>query len=677
VCPGAASTLTATAGFAAYQWSTTDNTASISTSTPATYTVTVTDTDGCTTTATGTVGNFAQPTVSIAGNAQICAGSTTTLTASSGFANYQWSNGPATASITVDSVSNYVVTVTDANGCTTSSALATQAVTALNPAIALQPYQCTGSLTLDAGAGFSTYLWSGGGAATQTLTVSTSGTYTVTVSNATGCTGTTQLAVTVPVLPVAAVTGGGNVCPGAASTLTATAGFAAYQWSTTDNTTSISVTNPTTYTVTVTDTDGCTATATGTVGNFAQPTVSIAGTAQICAGSSTTLSATSGFANYQWSTTQSTSSIVVTTAGNYSTTVTDANGCTATATRAVVVGPLPVLTAAVTSDFGGFATPCGGSALGAAAATVTGGTAPFGYVWSGGAGSSAQVSNLLAGTYLLTVTDALGCTGTASVTLNSAPPLAPTLEVVAPTCDEPGQVTVLFAQTPANATTIALDNGTPELLASNSFIFNDLESGAYTIRLADNFGCTTELTAAVPPGPQLLEQVGDTLEVARGTVLTLPVVLSFNPTSIAWTPATDLSCSDCLTPEVTVDGPLLLQLTASGLGDCVAEGTYLLKVKAQSGVYAPNAIAPGSGANGGFTLFGDEFLVQIRRLQVYDRWGNQMAALANFQPNDPALGWDGRFREQVVNPGVYVWWAELEYADGTTKIVDGDVTIVR
>jgi len=70
-------------------------------------------------------------------------------------------------------------------------------------------------------------------------------------------------------------------------------------------------------------------------------------------------------------------------------------------------------------------------------------------------------------------------------------------------------------------------------------------------------------------------------------------------------------------------------------------------------------------------------LVNIRQLQVYDRWGDQMAVFNNIVPNDPARGWDGRFRGKEMNPGVYVWWAEVEYSDGTTEIFKGDVTIVR
>jgi hypothetical protein len=54
-----------------------------------------------------------------------------------------------------------------------------------------------------------------------------------------------------------------------------------------------------------------------------------------------------------------------------------------------------------------------------------------------------------------------------------------------------------------------------------------------------------------------------------------------------------------------------------------------------------------------------------------------MAVFLNIQPNRPELGWDGRFQGSYMLPGVYVYWAEIEYADGTTEVFQGDLTLVR
>ena len=49
----------------------------------------------------------------------------------------------------------------------------------------------------------------------------------------------------------------------------------------------------------------------------------------------------------------------------------------------------------------------------------------------------------------------------------------------------------------------------------------------------------------------------------------------------------------------------------------------------------------------------------------------------NFQPNDPTFGWGGLFRGELMNPAVFVYWAEIEFVDGFTVLYKGDVTLVK
>src|SRR5947209_19968564 len=95
-------------------------------------------------------------------------------------------------------------------------------------------FRSGGSVTLDAGAGFSSYLWSNGDT-TRTITVATNGTFTVRVTDANSCQSLASAPVTVTVnpLPVAAITPPGPVtfCQGGSVTLDAGAGFSSYLWS--------------------------------------------------------------------------------------------------------------------------------------------------------------------------------------------------------------------------------------------------------------------------------------------------------------------------------------------------------------------------------------------------------------------------------------------------------------
>jgi gliding motility-associated-like protein len=96
-------------------------------------------------------------------------------------------------------------------------------------------------------------------------------------------------------------------------------------------------------------------------------------------------------------------------------------------------------------------------------------------------------------------------------------------------------------------------------------------------------------------------------------------------------------------------------------------------------VFVPNVFSPnGDGIN-------DDFFVQmnpalearVRFLRVFDRWGELVSAKYDFQPNNPVDGWDGTLSGKKLEPGVFVWIAQLEYSDGNIEVLRGDVTLVR
>jgi hypothetical protein len=158
-----------------------------------TYTVTITDANNATASATKTYTVINSGTIQIvpSGSTSICQGKTVSLSAGSGYTGYLWSNGANTSSITVGQSGTYTVTVTTQNGCTLSD---NEIVTVNVPTIT--NYQIipngptsfcsSGSVVLNAGTGFSSYLWSNG-AQTQTITVNQTGNYTVTVLGSDGC----------------------------------------------------------------------------------------------------------------------------------------------------------------------------------------------------------------------------------------------------------------------------------------------------------------------------------------------------------------------------------------------------------------------------------------------------------------------------------------------------------
>ncbi len=96
-------------------------------------------------------------------------------------------------------------------------------------------------------------------------------------------------------------------------------------------------------------------------------------------------------------------------------------------------------------------------------------------------------------------------------------------------------------------------------------------------------------------------------------------------------------------------------------------------------IFIPNIFSPnGDGINDYFFLSSHpEAVASIPILRVYDRWGGLAFQKVDALPNVPEQGWDGRVKEEPINPGVFVWVAEVVYMDGKTETFYGDVTLMR
>ena len=244
-------------------WSTGELTQSITVGTSGAYNVTYNN--GC---ESGTSTNVVVtvnplPVVSISGGA-ICPGSSSILSAGNTYSSYLWSTGETTFSISVNTPGEYSVNVIDNNGCDGYGIVFAFFSPVPTPSISGDPYFCPGDSTLlDAGSGFSTYLWSTG-ATTQQINVASVGQISVTVTNIHGCSGSTSITTGEYTPPAPFIIGTLSLCAGSTTVLDAGAGFFDYSWSTGAFSRSIIVDTANTYTVTVTDQNGCTGTASAT-----------------------------------------------------------------------------------------------------------------------------------------------------------------------------------------------------------------------------------------------------------------------------------------------------------------------------------------------------------------------------------------------------------------------------
>jgi hypothetical protein len=484
ICTGTTATLDAGNGYASYSWSNLATTQTIPVTAAGTYTVTVHDGSGCSGTKSAVVSINPNLTPSITGLSTICSGATATLNAGGPYASYLWSTGAATQSISVITAGSYTVTVHDGSGCSGTTTAIVNVNANPAPTITGPSSFCAGTTsTLDAGAGYSSYLWSSG-STIETASITTAGTYTVTVQNASGCSGTTSTVVSIKPSLTPAITGPSSICTGSTATLDAGAGYSTYSWSNLATTQTIAVTTVGTYTVTVSNASGCSGTNSMTV-NFSIPVVNVSPPLTICPGNSTTLSA-AGCTTYSWTPASTLSNPfianpVATPTSTTTYTVTAYNGIGCSATDNVVVSLYPTAVPVISSSYvhTGF---CDSTSV---SDTLNAGSGYSQYSWSTGASTQTIFVNQQ-GTYTVTVIDSHGCTYTSTgMNIYVEPPITKPVILAATTpvfCK--GDSVMLYVNNPYY--TYQWSSGSAPVPTVWAF-----QSETFVVTVTDSLGCTS------------------------------------------------------------------------------------------------------------------------------------------------------------------------------------------
>ena len=334
---------------------------SVSPNNTTTYTVVVTDVNGCSNSATQVITVNPLPIITTSATSDtICSGSATILFATGG-SNYIWMPGNLAGNPTVSppTTTTYTVSGTDVNGCSSTATKIISVNGNPTPVVSTSATPatiCSGASSTLSATGGTSYSWMPGNlTGSPSVSPAVTTTYTVTATNASGCSNTATVTVNVNATPVVTTSATpATICSGASSTLSATGGTS-YSWMPGNLTGSPSVSpiTTTTYTVTATNASGCSNTATVTVNVNPTPNVTaIVVPDSICAGGTGNLSAI-GASSYTWQPGSfSGSSVTVSPAATTSYTVLGigANGCSAQATVALQVIPLPVITQSPSSQ---------------------------------------------------------------------------------------------------------------------------------------------------------------------------------------------------------------------------------------------------------------------------------------------------------------------------------------
>ncbi|MEL6635514.1 MAG: gliding motility-associated C-terminal domain-containing protein [Bacteroidota bacterium] len=218
--------------------------------------------------------------------------------------------------------------------------------------------------------------------------------------------------------------------------------------------------------------------------------------------------------------------------------------------------------------------------------------------------------------------------------------------------------------------------------STNTFgSFSNLDPGEYDLVITDRNGCRLDTNVVIGEGVDLELILPQILELNRGENGQIEATVNVEVEdlrSIRWTPADQLRCDTCLTTQILGIESQDYLLSIVHENGCPAEADLRVIIRPNFEVYIPNVFSPNEdGANDNFTLFANERVREIESLRIYDRWGEEIFLREGFAPNEPRLGWDGRFRGQLMNPAVFVYVFQIRLDDGTTRVLSGDVTLMR
>jgi gliding motility-associated-like protein len=388
---------------------------------------------------------------------------------------------------------------------------------------------------------------------------------------------------------------------------------------------------------------------------------------------------------YLWTTTNGTiasdptgSSVTVTAGGTYQLLVSDvANGCTAIDQVSVNVDTVHPATMLAVDEI----LDCDTESTGVSATVSPPGN--YSYQWSTSNGqiqggvSGASITAARAGIYnVIVINQDNGCADTTSVEVFADPEVISALET---TADGPDCVGDLNGMIEIDAVV----GGTPPYTytwsnQASGTVQANLAPGTYSVTVADANGCTMTESFTLPAPQPINPDIGPNLRVNINETVTLnlSVTDSASIADVIWEGLAP-NCPGCFQVQFTalMTGDVLV--TVIDTNGCEATTMMHLTVYRPRHIFIPSVFSPnGDNINDVFRIQGNTILL-VKSMRIFDRWGSTVYEAFDIDPNS-SDGWDGTHGGTQLNPGVYVFMAELQHDDtDITEFVKGSVTLIR
>jgi gliding motility-associated-like protein len=208
------------------------------------------------------------------------------------------------------------------------------------------------------------------------------------------------------------------------------------------------------------------------------------------------------------------------------------------------------------------------------------------------------------------------------------------------------------------------------------------EVGMFTNYFTTNKGCDSVVTEIFFLGDQLELELGDDITIDNGESIEIIANLQGDQSlidTIIWEGYPFIDCNNCLSQTISPTDSVFINLLIIDINGCVYSDEIVISIRRSEEIFTPNIFSPNNdGINDFFTLFGDnQKIINVNFLRVYDRWGNHLFEAQDLVLNDEYTGWDGTYLGKNLNPGVYVWHAEVLLDTGETVSYKGDISLIR
>ncbi len=303
------------------------------------------------------------------------------------------------------------------------------------------------------------------------------------------------------------------------------------------------------------------------------------------------------------------------------------------------------------------------------------------YLWSTG-DTSAQIEVAQQGWYYLNASDQNGCTATDSIYIEQIPALDIQINTLDESCynAQDGKISITYISGGVGTIRYYIDN-TP---VNNGDTLRDLSPGDYTISAIDSFGCEWSAEMSIESAPQLWVSLGDDIIVTTtDTIISIEAENNFTTIQkIQWYIDGQLIDNDKDYYEFLPSKDTQIEVVLTDDNGCTQSDTLNIRLnitEEEIEIYIPDIFSPdGDGLNDIWSISSDKAISEIENISIYDRWGEQIYSKEHIPIDRYRTDlWDGSYKGQKVNPGVYVYILRLKTYDGKQIVKAGDITVVR